>query len=414
MRRVAITGLGAVCGLGPDVPALLKGIREGTSAVRYMKEWEELDGLRCLAGAPAELGDIKAIPRKTRRAMGRMSFFGAQAAEEAVEDAHLTRDEVTSGRLGCVVGSTTGSAETLFEMYGTLRAENTIGNLAATKIFQCFSHTAVMNLSQHLGITGSVIATSAACASGLQAIGTGFDLIRMGRQDVVLCGGTDGLHSTVTGSFDLLFATSTNYNDSPTSTPRPFDRDRDGLVCGEGSGILVLECYEHALRRNARIYAEIVGYHTCGSGAHLTQSKKDAMAYCMTSALEDAGLQANDVDYVNAHATATLQGDAEEAKAVEFVFGNSVPVSSLKGYIGHTLGASGSIELIASLAMMEHNLIYPTRNLENVATDCEGIDHVMTPRAADIEVLVKNCFAFGGINASLVCRKPQNASSERR
>ena len=406
MRRVAITGLGSVCGLGPDVPTLVEGIGKGASAVRYMTEWEELDGLRCFAGAPAELGDIKAIPRKARRAMGRMSFFCVQAAEEALADSELPRDEVTSGRFGCVVGSTTGSAETLFEVYGTLRAENTIGNLAATKIFQCFSHTAVMNLSQYLGTSGCVVGPSAACASGVQAIGTGFDLIRTGRQDVVLCGGTDGLHSTVTGSFDILFATSTNYNDAPTSTPRPFDRDRDGLVCGEGSGILVLESYEHALRRKARIYAEIVAYHTCGSGAHLTQSKKDAMVHCMTTALGEADLQADDVDYVNAHATATLQGDAEEAQAIRLVFGDSVPVSSLKGHLGHTLGASGSIELIASLAMMERSLIYPTRNLDNIAADCEGIDHVTSPRATEIEVLVKNCFAFGGINASLVCRKP--------
>jgi 3-oxoacyl-[acyl-carrier-protein] synthase II len=209
----------------------------------------------------------------------------------------------------------------------------------------------------------------------------------------------------VTGSFDILFATSTKYNDRPQMTPRPFDRDRDGLVCGEGSGLVVLEDYDRAIKRNAKIYAEIVGYSTTANGLHVSQSNKESMIYCMRQALKDAGVNADAIDYVSAHATATIQGDQEEAEAIRDVFGSTVPVSSLKGYIGHTLGASGAIELAASLSMMEQGVIYPTLNLEHVSPECAGIQHVMEPIKKQVRTVLKNGFAFGGINAALVYTK---------
>jgi len=207
----------------------------------------------------------------------------------------------------------------------------------------------------------------------------------------------------VTGSFDILFATSTKYNDRPQMTPRPFDRDRDGLVCGEGSGLVVLEDYDRAIKRKAKIYAEIKGYSTTANGLHVSQSNKESMIHCMRQALSDAGVKADAIDYVNAHATATIQGDQEEAEAIRDVFGSTVPVSSLKGYIGHTLGASGAIELAASLSMMEQGVIYPTLNLDTVSPECEGVHHVMQPLKKQITTVLKNGFAFGGINAALVC-----------
>ena len=251
LRRVVISGVGAVSALGNDVPSLVEGIEEGRSGVRYMEGWDRYIGLRSLVGAPAELRNEKAIPRKSRRSMGRMSIFGVQAAEQALADAGMERQELSSGRTGCVIGSTMGGAESLNETFETMLPERDLSRLTAMKFFQCVSHTAAMNVAQHLGITGCVMATSAACASSLQAIGTGYDLIRMGKQDVMLCGGAEELHPTVTASFDILFATSTGYNDDPQRTPRPFDSERDGLVCGEGCGILVLEEYERALERNA-------------------------------------------------------------------------------------------------------------------------------------------------------------------
>jgi len=405
VKRVVITGIGAVSPLGPDVQSLILGIEEGRSAVRRMDGWDDYKGLRSLVGAPAKLINEKAIPRTSRRSMGRMSIFSVQAAEQAIADSGINLKLLSSGRIGCIIGSTTGSAESLNDTFETMLPEKDLTKLTAMKFFQCVSHTAAMNVAQYLGITGYVMATSAACASALQALGTGYDLIRLGKQDAVLCGGAEDLHPTVTASFDILYATSTGYNNEPEKTPRPFDEKRDGLVCGEGSGILLLEDYEHALKRNAKIYAEIIGYHTCGSGVHVSQSCKDSMTACFRLALADARIQAKEVDYINAHATSTIHGDREEAEAIRDVFGGSVPVSSLKGYMGHTLGASGAIELIASLIMMEKSCIYPTRNLESVGPDCGGIFHVTEKLTRNIDILVKNAFAFGGINASIVCKK---------
>jgi 3-oxoacyl-[acyl-carrier-protein] synthase II len=298
-----------------------------------------------------------------------------------------------------------GSAESIAEAFETLLPNNDLSLLTSTKFFQCVSHTAALNVSQLFGITGSVISTNAACASALQAIGTGYDLIRTGQQDIMLCGGAEGLHPTVVGSFDVLFATSSKYNRSPKETPRPFDARRDGLVCGEGAGIVILEDYDSAKKRGAKIYAEIIGFNSLGNGSHVSESNRVAISACIKETLNRSRLCPKDIDYINAHATATLQGDKEEAAAIREIFGDSVPVSSLKGNLGHTLGASGAIELIASLIMMRDNIVFPTLNLTEPDIDCRGINHVMQPINKKINLLLKNCFAFGGINASIVCKK---------
>jgi 3-oxoacyl-[acyl-carrier-protein] synthase II len=405
LRRVVITGMGSVSPLGRGLPALLEGIEARRSAVRRMEGWNQYLGLRSLVGAPAELKDEKLIPRQSRRSMGRLSIFAVQAAQDAVAAAALDPALATTGRMGCVVGSTTGSAISISQAFETMLPDHDLTKLSSMQFFHCISHTATMNVAQALGLNGWVMATSAACASAMQAIGAGYDLIRLGRQDVMLCGGAEELHPTVTGSFDVLFATSVKYNETPGLTPRPFDRDRDGLVCGEGGGILVLEDYEHAVKRGAPIIAEILGYHTCSSGDHVSESSRPAMVTCMREALKAADLEPGQVDYVNAHATATMQGDKEEAEAIAEVFGPKVPVSSLKGYIGHTLGASAAIELSASLAGIRKGLLYPTLNLENVSPECRGVGHIMGGALQrEARVVVKNSFAFGGISAVLVCR----------
>ena len=405
MKRVAITGVGVVSPLGNTVDSMMDGLAQGHSAVQRMDEWSLYQGLHSLVGAPAVLENEKQIPRQKRRSMGRLSMFAAQAARQALDDAGMEEELIASDRTGCVVGSTMGSAASITETFELILPERDIAQLPSTKFFQCVSHTAAMNISQYLGISGTVQAPAAACASGLQALGIGFDLIRSGRQDRVLCGGAEELHPTVTGSFDVLFATSSHYNDAPKTTPRPFDRDRDGLVCGEGAGILVLEDMEQAQARGAKIYAEVLGFSTCGSGAHISQSNADAMARCIRQVLTESNIQPADVDYVSAHATATTHGDVEEAKALKEVFGDTVPVSSLKGHMGHTLGASGGIELIASLKMMEQGTVYPTLNLDHVDPECAGIQHVQSAMEREVRTIVKNSFAFGGINAALVCRK---------
>lgn len=405
LNRVVITGIGAVSPLGSDVAGMRDGLDSSHNAVRLMDGWANYKGLRSLVAAPAVAQDSLSIPRQSRRSMGQMSIYSVQAAAEAIKDSDMPMEVLKQGRTGCIIGSTMGSAKSLNDVYENMASQKDISQITSMKFFQCVSHTAALNVSQYFGINGAVMATSAACASGLQAIGAAYDLVRLGSQDAVLCGGAEELFPTVTASFDILFATSTKYNDRPELTPRPFDANRDGLVCGEGAGILLLEKYEHARSRGAKIYAEIVGYHTCASGLHVSQSSKDALVASMKGALSAAGVDAKEVDYINAHATATLQGDKEEAQALKEIFGDKVPVSSLKGYMGHTLGASGALELIASLMMMRSGRIYPTKNLERVADDCQGIWHVQKPLERPVNCIVKNAFALGGLNASLVLKK---------
>ncbi len=405
MKRVVITGMGVVCPLGSNVEEYVRGLEDNKSAIQKMEKWKEYIGLNTLVAAPVEIKNEQSIPRKKRRSMGRMGVFAAQAAEEAVRDSNLSESVITSARTGCIIGSTMGGAEAMNDTFEIMLPEKDLSNLSSMNFFKCVSHTAAMNVSQCFGIKGYVMATSAACASALQAVGAAYGFIQSGKQDVILCGGAEELHAIVAGSFDILFATSTHFNDKPEKTPRPFDKNRDGLVCGEGSGILVLEEYEHARERNAKIYAEVVGYHTCGSGEHVSQSNKEAMVSCMTETLKSADMKSGDIDYINAHATATTHGDQQETEALKEMFGDKIPVSSLKGHIGHTLGASGSIELIATLKMMQRNKIYPTKNLDDIAEDCKGINHVMKSQDKEINSVLKNCFAFGGINASLICKK---------
>jgi 3-oxoacyl-[acyl-carrier-protein] synthase II len=405
LKRVVITGIGIVSPFGNGVTALMKGLEEGRSAVRRMEGWEQYSGLHSLVGAPVDMRDEKLIPRQKRRSMGRMSIFAAQAADEALGDAGIVLANEDPWRAGCVIGSTMGSAKSINDAFEIMLPKKDLSQLNSTMFFQCMSHTAAVNVAQYLGLNGSIMAPAAACASAIHAISIGYDLIRLGRQDLLLCGGAEELHPTVTGSFDILFATSTHYNDAPQRTPRPFDKERDGLVCGEGSGLVVLEDYERAVKRKARIYAEIVGCSTTASGLHVSQSNKESMVACMRQALSSAKINAGEIDYINAHATATVQGDQEEAEAIRDIFGSDIPVSSLKGNIGHTLGASGAIELAASLKMMEHGVIYPTHNLETVSPECDGIHHVMHPLRRTVKTMLKNAFAFGGINAALVCTK---------
>ena len=405
LKRAVITGMGTVSPLGSDVAEMLEGLNASRSAVRFMEGWDAYKGLHSLVAAPAMAKDALSIPRQSRRSMGPMSIYSVQAAQEALSSSALPEGLLKSGRVGCIIGSTMGGTQSINDIYVNMASYKDLSQLTSMEFFKCMSHTAALNVSQHFGINGVVMATSAACASGLQAIGAAYDLIRLGSQDAVLCGGAEELFPTVTGAFDILFATSTKYNDRPELTPRPFDADRDGLVCGEGAGILVVEEYEHARARGAKIYAEIVGYHTCASGLHVSQSSKDALVVSMRGALSAAKIDPGDVDYINAHATATLQGDKEEAEAIRDIFGDKVPVSSLKGYMGHTLGASGAIESIASLLMMRFGQIYPTKNLDRVADDCQGIWHVQKVLERPVNVIVKNAFALGGLTASLVMKR---------
>jgi 3-oxoacyl-[acyl-carrier-protein] synthase II len=409
LNRAVITGYGVVTPIGYSVAEMMQSLEAGACASRAMPpEWNRFGRLRCQVGAPVELRDPKAIPRALRRTMSPMSIFAVQASLQALKHAGIDPAGIPENpRVGCIMGSTSGSPISLAQTYETLFSGSEFEMLGASEFFRCISHTVALNVAQYLGIKGVVSATCAACASGLQAVGAAYDQIRLGRQDVVLCGGAEELHETVVGSFDILYAASSKYNDSPSRTPRPFDVGRDGLVCGEGAGVVVLEQYQHAVRRGARILAEVVGYHTCNNGIHVSQSDDASMAMCMRTALDTGGLSPRDIGYVNAHATGTSQGDAAEARAIGAVFGSDVPVSSLKGNMGHTLGGSGPIELAATVEMMNSRMIYPTHNLEEVDPACSGVGHVRKKASHKFTAFLKNSFAFGGINSAIACSVPR-------
>jgi len=295
-----------------------------------------------------------------------------------------------------------GSASSIMESCSLL-LQGRQDYISAQQFFKSAAHTAAFNVANAMGLRGVQLSPCSACASSLQAIGVAYEQILLGRQDVMLAGGSDEVTPSVTLTFQQLFAQAENKeNRPPDQISRPFDVARTGLVCGEGAGIVVLESLEHAVSRGARILAEVTGYATMSSGEHISQSDQRAIGRCMTAALADADLRPEDVDLVSAHATGTRQGDAEEAAALRDLFGANTPVSSLKGHLGHTLAASGAIELVAVLEMLAQNIIVGTKNLTAAGPDCAGLDHVQANRPASIGTFVKNSFAFGGVSAVLV------------
>jgi 3-oxoacyl-[acyl-carrier-protein] synthase II len=262
-----------------------------------------------------------------------------------------------------------------------------------------------VNISLFFGIKGRVIVTSTACTSGSQGIGYAYEAIKFGKQKVMVAGGAEELCPTEASVFDTLYATSIR-NEEPHLTPRPFDKDRDGLVIGEGAGTLILEELEFAKARGANIIAEIIGFGTNCDAAHVTQPTAETMQVAMELALQDAGLDASKIGYISAHGTATETGDVAESKATEAVFGNQTPISSLKSYYGHSLGACGAIEAWLGLEMMHDKWFAPTVNLDNVCDECAKLDYIVREgREIDTDHIVSNNFAFGGINTSLVFKR---------
>ncbi len=414
VKRVVITGMGAISPFGAGVQTMMEALAAGKSAVVNLRErWEPLvHDFACWIGAP--LGqdlDPKSIPRKFRKTMGRTALFAAAAAQEAVAHAGLDETVLASGRAGVSFGSTTGSAESTDMYFRELTDSRQVRNLPSTIFFQIMSHTSAANVAHIFSMRGRVISTNSACSSAAQAIGLGYEAIRYGHQDLMLCGGSDELTVLVNASFDLVQAASSRYNDEPKKSPRPFDRDRDGTVCGEGAGCIVLESEESALRRGAPILGEIMGFHTCASGAHLAEPDTKSIIDSMEFAMQASGILPENIDYINAHATATAAGDACEAQAIGHVFpGKRVPVSSLKGYFGHTLGASGALELIAALTMAQGGRLLPTLNLENIDPECAMIRHVLEPETHTVRLFMKNSFAFGGISTVLIVRSDMHES----
>ncbi len=405
-KRVVITGMGGVTAFGNDWITVQEKLKKLENAIRYMPEWEIYDGLHTKLGGPIDNFSLpEHYTRKKTRSMGRVSLLSTKATEIALEMAGLLDDPIlTNGETGIAFGSSTGSTQPVAE-FATMLNEKHTNNITATTYIQMMPHTTAVNTGLFFGLKGRLITTSSACTSGSQAIGYAYEAIKYGMQTIMVAGGAEELCPSEAAVFDTLFATS-QLNDTPKLSPRPYDKDRDGLVIGEGAGALILEEYEHAKARGAKIYGEIISFATNCDASHITQPRQETIQICMEDAIKQASLKPNDIGYISAHGTATTKGDIAESNAVANIYGDKTPISSLKSYFGHTLGACGAIEAWLSIEMMQTGWFNPTINLNHVDPNCGELDYIVgTGRNLDIEFLQTNNFAFGGINTSIIIKR---------
>ena len=406
MKRVVVTGMAGISPVGNDLATVMARLRLAQNAIQRIAAWEEYDGLHTRLGAPAAAFELpENYTRKATRSMGRVALMAVRTAELALEQAGLLHDPLlTSGQMGISYGSSSGTPDAIGD-FGQMLMNKTTSGINANTYLKMMSHTAPVNMGVFFGVTGRVIPTSSACTSGSQGIGYACEAIKYGKQVAMIAGGAEELSATQAAVFDTLFATSVR-NDDPSTTPRPYDRKRDGLVIGEGACTLILEELTHAQARGATIFAEIVGFDCNSDGTHVTQPNADTMRVAMQSALSDANLPSNAIGYINAHGTATTHGDIAESHAVYKLFGQSTPMSSLKSYMGHTLGACGALEAWMSIGMLHANWYAPTVNLEEVDPACADLDYIMqNGRTLACEYVMSNNFAFGGINTSLIFKR---------
>jgi 3-oxoacyl-[acyl-carrier-protein] synthase II len=405
-RRVAVTGIGVVSPVGDSHEASVAAVREGRHGIVRMNEWDAIAHLGTRLAAPVKTELVDKIPRRSARTMGRVALLASAATQQALDEAAISREEIATGSVGLAYGSTHGSSSANEDWVRKLLENKGFLGLSSTAYLKFMSHTAATNLAVHFGFRGRILTTCAACVSASQAIGYAYENIANGLADVMVAGGAEELHFSHAGVFDIMYATSRAYNDTPSLSPRPFDTQHDGLVVGEGAGTFVLEEWERARAAGKRIHAEIVGFGTNCDGQHATSPSSDGMRGAMGLALKDARLSPTDIDYVNAHATGTPVGDAAESAATFGLFGSTVPVSSLKGHLGHTLGACGAIEAALAIGMLQGNWIAPTRNLEVPDPKCAALDYVKGyARETKLTTVMSNKFAFGGLNTSLVFKK---------
>ena len=406
MKRVVITGMALASPLGSTVQSAFERLKIFENCIIH---WDKLDKYQKLNTALASKVSGFEIPshfdRKVTRTMGPVSIMATVTAEQALYDAGLLNDEIiTSGKTGVSYGSCSGSMESIFDFY-SMCVYNEVKNLNSGSYIKMMPQTTAVNISLYFKTHGRLITTSTACTSGSLGIGSAYETIKNGYQTVMIAGGAEELHPTQIGVFDTLYATSSK-NTTPKLTPAPFDKNRDGLVIGEGAGTLILEEYEHAKSRGAKMYAEVVGFATNTDGTHITNPNKDLMRRVMELAIEDANISPDSIGYVNAHGTATLQGDLAETNATRECFKRKIPISSIKSYTGHTLGACGAIESILSIEMMNNKWFAPTLNLKDIDTACGDLDYITgNGRNLDTEYVMTNNFAFGGINTSIILKR---------
>lgn len=417
-QRVVVTGMGAVSPYGEGANALWSGLASGKTALHAI-DASMVPGLLCAVGGVAPKVNEKRISRDVRRTMSPMSIHATLAAWEALAQAGLS--EILNGNskannadtsniaalkntLGVSIGSTLGSPRELHNFFAEFIQNGTLDSVRSTVFFKIMGHSVAANVAMACGVHGRLLAPAAACASGLMGIGLGFEAIRYGKERAMLCGGADEFHILTAATFDRMNAAS--HESEPCRASMPFNSQRNGIAVSEGAGVLLLESLDSAILRGAPILAEITGYASNSSTQSIAQPESESMYRCMERALSDAECTPKDIGYICAHATSTPIGDISEGQALEKLFGeNGVPVSSLKGHLGHSLAASGALESIATIQMMQHGTLLPTLHTQNPDPNCGKLDHILAQRTienAPLRHCLKNAFAMGGINCSLV------------
>jgi len=407
-QRVVITGMGAITALGQDLDTLWNHLMSGTSGVSSIESFDVEDYPTRIAAEIKDWNPELYMDKKEARRMDRFVQFAVAASNLALKDAGLSiRDDMDPERAGVYIGSGIGGLGTFEEQYRTL-LEKGPKRVSPFFIPMMIANMASGQVSILTGAKGPNTTTVTACATGTHTIGDSLRLLQHGEADVMICGGAEAtIRPTGLAGFCSMRAMSTR-NDEPKRASRPFDVDRDGFVMGEGAGILVLETLEHAQKRGARIYAELIGYGMSGDAHHMTDPDPAGAARCMRNALKDAGIAPEEVDYINAHGTSTPVGDISETKAIKETFGEhayKLAVSSTKSMTGHLLGAAGGVEAVICALALQNGKLPPTINLDNQDPECD-LDYVPnTPREANIQIALSNSFGFGGHNATVILKK---------
>ena len=402
LKRAVITGIGAISCIGNNISEITKSLKLGTSGIRFNESYKEL-GMRSHISGSINLNLKDLIDRKHLRFMGEAASYAYLSAAEAIKDSGLDLSRFSSQDVGVIAGSGGASSRSQVEAADIVKSKG-VKRIGPYRVTQTMGNTVSAALATFFGIKGVNFSISSACSTSAHCIGSALEQIQLGKQKIILAGGAEDEHWTMSSMFDAMGALSSSYNESPEKASRPFDKDRDGFVIAGGAGMLVIEELDHALERNADIYAEITGYGATSDGDDMVHPSGEGATNCMLKAVEMHGK--DNIDYINAHGTSTPAGDPVELESIKKVFIDKIPpISSTKSQTGHTLGAAGALESIFSLLMLKNSFISKTLNLSSSIDEGEGLDLVSEVRDQDLDAVMNNSFGFGGTNVSLVFEK---------
>ena len=404
MSRVVVTGMGIYSCIGENLSEVKESLYQGKSGIVIDPERKEYGYRSSLTGMVAEPDLKKLLSRRERISMGQETQYAYVATLEALKNANIDEQFLSDNEVGILFGNDS-TAQSVIRSNDKIREKKDTNLVGSGAVFQGLNCSVTMNLATIFKLRGINLTVSAACASGSHSVGLGFHLIKSGLQDCIICGGAQEINKLAMGSFDGLGVFSIN-QENPTEASRPFDKNRDGLVPSGGAATLILESFESAVKRGAKIFGEVVGYGFSSNGEHISTPNVDGPSRAMKKALDQAELLPEQIDYVNAHATSTPVGDQNEAKAIFNVFGKSNPyVSSTKSMTGHECWMAGASEIIYSMLMMENSFIAPNINLEETDEDSAKLNLVKNTINKNIDVFLSNSFGFGGTNSAIIVKK---------